>query len=77
MILKVDISFQLTSVVEVVDAEGHAVGGGEVGELIVTPLYEYATPRLRFATGYSASPDLKPESLIGVRHLAWAGNAIQ
>ena len=63
-----------TSVVEVVDANGRPVPSGVVGELVVTPLYEYVVPRLRFATGIMASPELNPATLIGVRRLARVGD---
>ena len=59
-----------TSVVEVVDANGRPVPSGVVGELVITPLYEYVVPRLRFATGVMASPELNPATLIGVRRLS-------
>ena len=62
-----------TSVVEVVDGDGKPVASPGVGELIVTPLYEYVVPRLRFATGTRASPEQHPKTLIGVRRLSSVG----
>jgi phenylacetate-CoA ligase len=38
-------------VVEVVDASGHACGPGEIGEVVVTPIYNFAMPLIRYATG--------------------------
>jgi phenylacetate-CoA ligase len=63
-----------TCVVEVVDAEGRPVPGGGAGELVVTPLYEYAVPRLRFASGIAAIAEPESATLIGVRRLARAGD---
>ena len=37
--------------VEIVDAAGEPCAIGEIGELVVTPLYNYATPLLRYRTG--------------------------
>jgi phenylacetate-CoA ligase len=62
-----------TCVVEVVDDDGRAVPNASVGELVITPLYEYAAPRLRFATGIRAIPEPEPGTLIGVRRLAAVG----
>ncbi len=61
-----------TCVMEVVDMDGRPVPAGATGELVVTPLYEYVVPHLRFATGIRASPDFRPATLIGVRRLAAA-----
>lgn len=59
-----------TAVIEVVDATGRPVTDRSVGEVVVTPLYEYAAPRLRLATGLMAIADPYPGTLIGVRRLA-------
>jgi hypothetical protein len=63
-----------TCVIEVVDAKGKPVPNGSVGELVVTPLYEYVVPRLRFATGVMASSEPHAGTLIGVRRLSWVAN---
>ena len=62
-----------TAVVEVVDAQGRAAADGEPGQLVLTPLYEYAIPLLRYATGIAASGSPCPPTLIGLRKLDWAG----
>ncbi len=36
---------------EIIRTDGSACGVGEVGELVVTPLYSYATPLLRYRSG--------------------------
>lgn len=36
---------------EIVDEDGNACRPGEVGELVVTPLYNYATPLIRYRSG--------------------------
>jgi phenylacetate-CoA ligase len=36
---------------EILDADGNPCGPGEVGELVVTPLYNYATPLIRYRSG--------------------------
>jgi phenylacetate-CoA ligase len=59
-----------TVIAEAVDADGHAVGPGGEGELVVTPLYEYATPLLRFATGLSVVAPDRSETRLGLRRLA-------
>jgi phenylacetate-coenzyme A ligase PaaK-like adenylate-forming protein len=38
-------------IVEVVDAAGRPCEPGQIGEIIVTPLYNYAMPLIRYATG--------------------------
>jgi|HubBroStandDraft_6_1064221.scaffolds.fasta_scaffold34915_2 phenylacetate-CoA ligase len=62
-----------TAVVEVVDAEGRPAASGEPGELVLTPLYEYAMPLLRYATGIAAIAAPGPPTLIGLRKLDRAG----
>jgi hypothetical protein len=57
-------------VVEVVNSEGRPA---DDGELVVTPIYEYAVPRLRYATGIAARAAPHPQTLLGVRRLAAAG----
>lgn len=37
--------------VEIIGSDGQPCGVGEVGELVVTPLYNYATPLLRYRSG--------------------------
>ncbi len=39
------------ALVEVLDARGNACAPGEVGEVVVTPLHNYATPLIRYALG--------------------------
>lgn len=56
-------------IVEVVDSEGKPVGAGQEGELVVTPLYEYACPLLRFAAGLRVLAADEPPVLMGVRRL--------
>jgi phenylacetate-CoA ligase len=36
---------------EILDADDNPCGPGEVGELVVTPLYNYATPLIRYRSG--------------------------
>jgi phenylacetate-CoA ligase len=62
-----------TAVVEVVDAQGRPAANGEPGQLVLTPLYEYAIPLLRFATGIAARGAPCPPTLIGLRKLDCAG----
>ena len=38
-------------IVEVVDASGEACRPGEIGQVLVTPLFNYATPLLRYELG--------------------------
>ncbi len=42
-------------VVEILDADGEACAVGEVGEVVVTPLHNFATPFLRYALDDRAS----------------------
>ncbi|MGH7123493.1 MAG: hypothetical protein ACREFI_03915, partial [Stellaceae bacterium] len=39
------------ALVEVLDAKGNSCAPGEVGEVVVTPLHNYATPLIRYALG--------------------------
>jgi phenylacetate-CoA ligase len=39
------------ALVEVLDASGNLCGPGEIGEVVVTPLHNYATPLVRYALG--------------------------
>jgi phenylacetate-CoA ligase len=56
-----------SNVVEIVDRLGLPAAPGEVGQLVVTPLYEYASPLLRLATGLAAVAPTNPETSLGVR----------
>jgi phenylacetate-CoA ligase len=40
-----------TCVVEVLDRDGKPCAPGQIGEIVVTPLYNFAMPLLRYATG--------------------------
>lgn len=59
-----------TMIVEVVDNKGCRVQSGELGELVVTPLYEYATPLIRYGTGLQAAAGGTKVSRLGLYHLA-------
>jgi phenylacetate-CoA ligase len=59
-----------SNVFEVVDESGRPVASGQAGELLVSPLYEFATPLLRFATGLAAVAPAEPRTILGVRELA-------
>ncbi|MGH7125970.1 MAG: phenylacetate--CoA ligase family protein, partial [Stellaceae bacterium] len=39
------------ALVEILDAKGNPCAPGEVGEVVVTPLHNYATPLIRYALG--------------------------
>jgi phenylacetate-CoA ligase len=56
-------------IIEVVDAGGRPVASGSTGEIVLTPLYEFATPLLRFATGIAAETTAEPGLAFGVRRL--------
>lgn len=58
-----------TTIVEIVDGAGLPIEPGEIGELVVSPLYEFATPLLRFATGIKAVMPNEPGTILGVRGL--------
>ena len=58
-----------TNIVEVVDQVGLPVRPGEIGELVVSPLYEFATPLLRFATEINAVMPDDAGTILGVRRL--------
>jgi hypothetical protein len=60
-------------VVEVVDPAGRP---SAVGELVVTPLYEYSRPLLRLATGVAATALGEPSTILGVRRLARVGDGM-
>jgi phenylacetate-CoA ligase len=59
-----------SNIVEIVDRFGLPTAPGEVGQLVITPLYEYACPLLRLATGISAVASVDPGTSLGVRSLA-------
>jgi hypothetical protein len=59
-----------SNIVEIVDRFGLPTAPGEVGQLVVTPLYEYACPLLRLATGIAADAPAAPGTTLGVRSLA-------
>jgi phenylacetate-CoA ligase len=40
-----------TVLVEILDADGQPCEPGEIGEVVITPLYNYATPLIRYRTG--------------------------
>jgi hypothetical protein len=44
-----------TQYVELIDAHGHRCRDGERGRAVITPLYGYAAPAIRFLTGYGAT----------------------
>lgn len=59
-----------SNVIEVVDEAGSPVTNGRTGELLISPLYEFATPLLRFATGVMAVAPAETRTMLGVRDLA-------
>ena len=59
-----------SDIVEIVDRFGLPTAPGEVGQLVVTPLYEYACPLLRLATGIAAVAPADAGTSLGVRSLA-------
>jgi hypothetical protein len=59
-----------SNLVEIVDRFGLPTARGEVGQLVVTPLYEYACPLLRLATGIAAVAPVDPGTSLGIRSLA-------
>src|SRR5690606_37428649 len=56
-------------ILEVVDPAGHPVAAGAAGELVVTPLYEYASPLLRLATDLGVVAPSAPGAMLGVRQV--------
>jgi len=64
-----------SAVAEIVDVAGRPTTDGAVGELVLTPLYEYALPFLRFATGIPAAAGSDRQTLLGVRKLSRVGEA--
>jgi hypothetical protein len=60
----------VSNIVEIVDRFGFPTAPGEAGQLVVTPLYEYACPFLRLATGIAAVAPADPRTSLGVRSLA-------
>ena len=56
-------------VVEIAGGDGRRLPPGLRGELVVTPLYEYATPLIRYGTGLAAIADDRHSSRLGFWHL--------
>jgi phenylacetate-CoA ligase len=52
--------FEPTYVIEVVDQQGKAVAPGEMGELVITDLCNYAMPLIRYRTGDMITLDDSP-----------------
>ncbi len=63
-------------VAEVVGGDGRRLAAGERGELVVTPLYEYATPLIRYATGIPAVADDRRASRLGLWRLRVLGEGV-
>jgi phenylacetate-CoA ligase len=49
-----------TSIMQIVDKDGNEVGPGEIGEIVLTALHEYAMPLIRYAPGDLAIKGIKP-----------------
>jgi phenylacetate-CoA ligase len=62
---------------EVVGDDGRRLVSGQTGELVVTPLYEYATPLIRYATGIRAIADARQASRLGLWRLRELGEQNQ
>jgi phenylacetate-CoA ligase len=58
-----------SNAIEIVDQAGWPVTGGQTGELVVSPLYEFAAPLLRFATGIAAVMPHTSQTVLGTRSL--------
>jgi phenylacetate-CoA ligase len=63
-----------TAIVEIVGSSGRPVSNGETGEILLTPLYEYAFPLLRLATGVLARAGAEQTTNLGIRKLDSVGS---